>query len=71
MRDERYFGLAEAEASRMRQFGNKHIVACIESFHYNDRGDNIFVIIMEYCDGGTLTDFIKKYGGKKEHLKNF
>jgi len=26
---------------------------------------------MEYCDGGTLEEFIDKYGGKKEHVANY
>ena len=70
-RNEDYFEMAKDEAKSLKMFGNKHIVAYIESFPYDDRGKSIFVIILEYCDGGTLTDFIKKYGGKKEHAKNF
>ena len=61
-------------------FGNKYIVGCIEFFRDHVGGDDIFVIILEYCDGnisstilvgGTLADFIKKYGGKKKHVKDF
>ena len=50
-RNEDHFAMAQTEAERMRQFGNKHIVGCIEYFPDNVGGDDIFVIIMEYCDG--------------------
>ena len=69
MRD--HFDMAKTEAERLRQFHDEHIVGCIEYFPDEIGGDDIFVIIMEYCDGGTLEEFIEKYGGKKEHTANY
>ena len=71
IRNEKHFDMARIEAERLRQFGDEHIVACIEYFPDEIGGDDIFVIIMEYCDGGTLEEFIEKHGGKKEHAANY
>lgn len=58
------------EAKQLRSLSHKSIVQYEDEFLHQDEGafDNkyIYVLIMEYCDNGDLTDKIRSY--KKEQL---
>lgn len=61
------FGLSKKESDEVKEeakllasFNNKYIVKYIESFIE----ENSLYIVMEYCDGGDLSQFIKNQKGK-------
>jgi serine/threonine protein kinase len=49
-----------------------YIVKYEESFSHKIAEDKeVFVIIMEYCEGGDLESFIKTKAGKKEYIRTY
>ena len=49
--------------SDMKKFKHENIVQYVEFFHL----DGYTYIIMEYCEGGTLFEYIRKHGIVPEH----
>ena len=49
--------------SDMKKFKHENIVQYVEFFHL----DCYVYIIMEYCEGGTLFEYIRKHGVVPEH----
>jgi serine/threonine protein kinase len=50
--------------SDMKKFKHENIVQYVEFFHL---GCDTY-IIMEYCEGGTLFEYIRKHGVVPEHI---
>ena len=49
--------------SDMKRYKHDNIVQCVECFYL----DGYAYIIMEYCEGGTLFQYIRKNGVVPEH----
>jgi len=67
---------ALAEANRLKQYNHKHIVKYIDCFPLKNGFNTELCLVMEYCDGkiglltaigNDLSEFIMKYGGKKQY----
>ena len=56
----------DKEAKILRRLNHPHVVKFIESFLENDA----LVIIMEYCAGGDLKDFLQSYKDQKRPIPN-
>ena len=57
----------ENEANILSKFNSKNIVKYYDSYKYKYK--NKFCILMEYCEGHNLKDFINKYKNKNELIE--
>ena len=55
---------AKNEARILKQLEYKYIVKCFDSFEEN----NSLNIVMEYCERGDLSSFLKEYKQKNKYL---
>ena len=67
-KDDSTFEMAKTEARRLASYNSRYIVKYIESFPHDTDFGEVFIIILEYCSGGDLEDFVEKHGGKKENM---
>jgi serine/threonine protein kinase len=51
------------------KYNHPNIVQVVETFDMHAGHIKLHCIVMEYCNGGDLYNFIENHGGKKEHLK--
>ena len=67
-KNEKVHKLIRSEIEIMKKLDNPHIAKFIDT---HESLNNIY-IVMEYCDGGTFTNYLYKRGGrsKKSILKN-
>ena len=70
-KDQDTFEMAKEEADRLFVFSSRHIVKLVESFIHREDDVDKFVIIMEYCNLGDLTNLFRIAQNKPEYMPLF